>query len=67
MRYEYRFEAVDVRQDARKYQRVAADRADDGWRLVQVLVEVPAAVPSEYVLVLERPVTTALGSGEGSA
>jgi hypothetical protein len=28
--------------------------AADGWRLVQVLVEVPAAVPSEYVIIAER-------------
>jgi hypothetical protein len=28
--------------------------AADGWRLVQVLVEVPAAVPYEYVIIAER-------------
>ena len=34
--------------------------AREGWRLVQVLVEIPAAVPTEYVVIVERE-----GEGEG--
>ncbi len=30
------------------------EMAAQGWRLVQVLVEVPAAVPNEYVIIAER-------------
>lgn len=55
MTYEYDFVPVDVRRDATAYRAVAAERARDGWRLVQVHIEVPAAIPSEVVLVLERP------------
>ncbi len=29
--------------------------AREGWRLVQVLVLVPAAVPDNYELIFERP------------
>lgn len=28
--------------------------AAEGWRLVQVLVENPASVPSDYLLILEK-------------
>jgi hypothetical protein len=56
MTYEYDFVPVDVRKDRTAYRAVAAERARAGWRLVQVHVEVPAAVPAEVVLVLERPV-----------
>lgn len=52
---EYRFEEVDARRDPRLYREVASERALEGWRLVQVLVETPAAMPAAYVLVLERP------------
>lgn len=55
MRHEYEFLPVDVRRDPTAYRAVAAERAAQGWRLVQVLVEVPAAVPAEVVLILERP------------
>lgn len=55
--FEYRFEVVDIRTDSLAYQSAVVRFAEDGWRLVQILVEVPAAVPSEYVLVLERPKT----------
>jgi Domain of unknown function (DUF4177) len=55
MTYEYDFLPVDVRRDRTAYRAVVADRARQGWRLVQVLVEVPATMPSEVVLVLERP------------
>jgi poly-beta-hydroxyalkanoate depolymerase len=54
-RHEYEFVPVDVRRDPTAYRAVAAERARDGWRLVQVHIEVPAAVPAEVTLVLERP------------
>lgn len=38
------------------YQQTIQAQAAHGWRLVQVFVPVPAAVPSEYVLIFERPV-----------
>jgi hypothetical protein len=28
--------------------------AAEGWRIVQVLVEIPASIPSEYVIIAER-------------
>ncbi|AKG19993.1 DUF4177 domain-containing protein [Calothrix sp. 336/3] len=31
------------------------EHAQEGWRLVQILVENPAAVPFEYVVIFERP------------
>ncbi|HAJ38774.1 MAG TPA: DUF4177 domain-containing protein [Chloroflexi bacterium] len=37
------------------YQQTIQEQARRGWRLVQVFVPVPAAVPSEYVLIFERP------------
>lgn len=52
---EYDFVPVDVRRDRTAYRAVVAEKARAGWRLVQVLIEVPAAVPTEVVLVLERP------------
>lgn len=54
MQFEYTFERVAVRHDTKSYQEVIKSRAAEGWRLVQVLVEVPAAVPQEYIIVLER-------------
>jgi hypothetical protein len=54
MQYEYRFEDVDVRQDSKAYQHAVATFAADGWRLVQVHVEMPAAVPASIVVILER-------------
>lgn len=40
--------------DAEGYQSIVRERAADGWRLVQILVENPAASVSEYVLIFER-------------
>lgn len=54
MQYEYRFEDVDVRQNPRAFQHAVASFAADGWRLVQVHVEIPAAVPASVILILER-------------
>jgi hypothetical protein len=42
--------------DRSSYQSVIEENAKNGWRLVQVLVETPAAMPSEYTLIFERPV-----------
>lgn len=33
-------------------------KACEGWRLVQVLVLNPAAIPSQYELIFERPRTS---------
>jgi hypothetical protein len=58
--YEYKFVRVPVKylrdgMDPQTYQTAVEEHARDGWRLVQVLVENPAAIPTEYVLILERP------------
>ncbi len=42
--------------DRSGYQSLIHERAREGWRLVQVLVEVPAAMPTEYCLIFERRV-----------
>jgi hypothetical protein len=36
------------------YREVIKEHAAQGWRLVQMLVENPAAVPSEYMVIFER-------------
>ena len=38
-----------------RYQQTIQEQAAQGWRLVQVFVAVPAAIPAEYVLIFERP------------
>lgn len=58
--YEYRFIscAVEFRRgepDPDAYRRIIEDQARDGWRLVQIFVPVPAAIPSRYELIFERP------------
>lgn len=53
MRYEYKFETVEVLPDPKRYRNRIVKRAGEGWRLVQILVETHAT-PNEYVLVLER-------------
>ncbi|WP_425147688.1 DUF4177 domain-containing protein [Deinococcus sp.] len=60
--YEYRFVRVpvmykSVQIDAGGYQEAVRQHAERGWRLVQVLVENPAAIPTEHVLIFERPRT----------
>jgi hypothetical protein len=37
------------------YQDVINEHAKQGWRFAQLLIECPAAVPIEYVLVFEQP------------
>ena len=58
MKFEYKFERVDVLRNPQAYQEKIAEHAGEGWRLTQVFVETPAAMPSEYVLILERPTDT---------
>lgn len=53
--FEYDFVTQPTTWGSRDYQDVVHERARSGWRLVQVLVEQPAAVAGEYVLVFERP------------
>lgn len=36
------------------YEAAIHARAAEGWELVQVLVENPAAIPGEYVLIFRR-------------
>lgn len=59
--FEYAFVTVPVNYGSKaspsqsgSYQAVIVDHARQGWRLVQVLVENPAAVPTEYTLIFER-------------
>lgn len=46
-------------------ERVVAEHAAQGWRLVQILVAVPASMPTEYDLIFERP-KSAAGQSEAS-
>jgi Domain of unknown function (DUF4177) len=40
--------------DPASYQSVIEEHAAQGWRLVQIFIDNPAAIPSEYVIILER-------------
>ena len=58
--YDYVFVRVPVTYrggqiEAASYQAAIRQQAEEGWRLVQVMVENPAAVPTEYILIFERP------------
>lgn len=53
--FAYKFERVRVKSTSGTYKETIHARAIEGWRLVQVLIEQPAAMASEYVLILERP------------
>jgi hypothetical protein len=53
-RYEYRFETVPHKHGGHAYQDAIIAAAAEGWRLVQVLVEVPAAIPDAHVVIYER-------------
>jgi hypothetical protein len=58
--YEYEFVRVAVKYkglsiDPSVYELPVRDRAEQGWRLVQLFVENPAQMAVEYVLVFERP------------
>ena len=58
--FEYTFARVPVtyqggRPSPEDYRATVVEHANAGWRLVQVLVLNPAAVPAEYELIFERP------------
>ncbi|GGQ94241.1 DUF4177 domain-containing protein [Deinococcus ruber] len=59
--YDYQFVRVPITYrsgqiESASYQEVTAQHAREGWRLVQILIENPAAVAAEYVLIFERPI-----------
>jgi hypothetical protein len=60
VRYEYRFESVDIRRFPQAYEVAVQTAAAEGWRLVQILVEQPAAVAALRL----RPRTPACGLTE---
>ncbi len=58
--YEYAFISCPVEfrrgePSPEAYRRIIEDQARQGWRLVQIFVPIPAAVPSTYELIFERP------------
>jgi Domain of unknown function (DUF4177) len=58
--YEYEFVRVTMkwkwtRLDTPAYEKVVQERAQQGWRLVQVVIEQPMYIPNEYTLIFERP------------
>ena len=59
--YEYNFVRCVIHQtpklgvETEDYRRVINEHAAQGWRLVQILIQVPAAIPKEYELIFERP------------
>lgn len=58
MRYQFVRVPVAYENQTSRTQHLEAkvhELAKDGWRLVQVLVDLPAAVPSEYVIIAEHP------------
>ncbi len=63
MTYTYKFISLPVQIGAKlskhpdhpSYQDFINEHAKQGWRFVQLLIECPAAVPTEYVLVFEQP------------
>ena len=63
MKHTYKFITLPVQIGAKQskhpnhpsYQDVINEHARQGWRFVQLLIECPAAVPTEYVLVFEQP------------
>lgn len=63
MAYTYKFITLPVRigaelskhPDHPSYQDVIHEQAGKGWRFVQLLIECPASIPTEYILVFEKP------------
>lgn len=47
-------EFVRNRPSPEPYRAVIRERAAAGWRLVQIFIPMPAAVPTEYELIFER-------------
>jgi hypothetical protein len=60
--YEYTFVRCPItflkagKIDEASYQETIKEHAAQSWRLVQMLVENPATIPSEYVIILERSI-----------
>lgn len=58
--YEYAFIRTPIKFgkagkiDPSSHQSVIEEHASQGWRLVQILIENPAAIPGEYVIIFER-------------
>lgn len=62
MTYTYTFVTIPVtigttRPKHPTYQDVIEQYAEQGWRFVQLVIDNPAAVPTEYVLIFERPIS----------
>ncbi len=41
--------------DPEGYRKLIRDKAREGWRLVQIFIANPPAVPYQYELIFERP------------
>jgi len=54
--YEYAFVRSAFEKSNTGYHDRIREHAQEGWRLVQVLVERPAVGASDYVLIFERPI-----------
>lgn len=61
--FEYDFVTQPTTWGMSEYHEVVHERSRQGWRLVQVLVEQPAAIASEYVLIFERPASSGHPTG----
>lgn len=63
MAYTYMFVTapalIGVQRQQPPYQDVINKYASEGWRFVQLVVDNPAAIPAEYVLIFERPAVEA--------
>jgi hypothetical protein len=65
--YEYKFAECAARFErgaasVAPVREVVERHARDGWRLVQVLVTNPAAVPTRYEVIFERPAAVGVQS-----
>jgi Domain of unknown function (DUF4177) len=58
--FEYKFVRCTVvfgkggKVDPENYETKIREHASQGWRLVQILVENPPVIPSDYVIIFER-------------
>jgi Domain of unknown function (DUF4177) len=58
--FEYKFVRCDVvfgkagKVDPTSYETLVREHASQGWHLVQILIENPPIIPSEYVIIFER-------------
>jgi hypothetical protein len=58
--HQYEFHRITVAYksgniDPALYEQAICERAAEGWELVQIFVENPAAIAGEYVLIFKRP------------